>query len=583
MNSLIVIILLPVLAALFGFIFSRLRNELSFIGTVLTLYIAFRIFLNTRTQTLSYDLFNIFGTTLSLYADAFTGFLLLILAFFGLFLVLYSFRYIRGLLPRQQNLYHFYLIANLAGANGLVLSKNLFLMLLFYGFLVLTSYGMLTLGRSGTVRAAKRILSIVGFPYLIMLLGIILLFNQTGQVEIVAANKIPLVEPFPIIIFILLLIGILAKTGLIPFHFWIPKVVTELPASTVTYIPVIMNNLLGIYLLTRISLFIFDLTTNPILTNILMALGTLNILIAVILAIGSRNLIRGLSFYAIGQTGYIILGIGTATMIGIAGGLFQMLNTVFYTSALILAAGSVEFRTKTMELNQLGGLAKKMPLTFGAFLITALAISGIPPLNGFFSQWLIFQGLLSLNNIGSIIFLIGAVLGSILTLISMLKLTQRLFLGQTPSHLERTIEVGFSMNVVAIILALFSITFGIFAQLIPLKLFILPALRPLFPDIGPIRFWSPSLITVVMISWIIIGIFIYLLTVTIISKAKPVFVGGETTNSLEPKNQNSHPYASLKEILSFKTINKFFQSNALELYNYFVNGSRKRKNEKAQA
>lgn len=170
MNSLVLVIMIPVVAALFGLIFYRLRNEFSFIGVVLTLYIAFRIFLTTRNNMVSYHLFNIFGQKLSLYADAFTGFILLASAFFGLCLILYSFRYIRGLLPKQQNLYHFYLIATLAGANGLILAKNLFLIILFSGFLVLTSNGMLFLEKNDGRRSAQKASILVGVSYLIMFL-----------------------------------------------------------------------------------------------------------------------------------------------------------------------------------------------------------------------------------------------------------------------------------------------------------------------------------------------------------------------------------------------------------------------------
>jgi formate hydrogenlyase subunit 3/multisubunit Na+/H+ antiporter MnhD subunit len=550
MNSLILVILLPVVAALLGFLFSRLRNEFSFIGAVLTLYIAFRIFLNTRPYALSYKLFNIFGTTLSLYADALTGFILLAIAFFGFCFVIYSFRYIRGLIHKYQQLYYFYLMATIAGANGVVLSKNLFLLLLFLGFLVLTLYGILLLSKNDSGSNAKKTLITVGIAYLIMLLATVLLFRQTGQADIVAKNKIPLTDPFTITIFILFLVGALAKVGAIPFHTWIPEVSTEVPASTMAFIPAVMNNFLGIYLLVRVSLFIFDLASNKFMMNILMAIGALTILASVIMSLAQKNVMRRLSFYTVSQVGYIVLGIGTATPIGIAGGLFHMINNAMYKSALFLGAGSVEFRTKTQELDALGGLASKMPLTFGAFLVTALAISGIPPLNGFFSQWMVYQGILSVSRTGnyiSFIFLVAAVIGSIITLVSFLKLTHSIFLGSRPKNLDRTIEVGFSMNLIPLILATLCIIFGVFASAIPLNLFILPSIKPIFSFIPAIKFWTPSLITLLMVSWIVIGILIYILSIVLKPKAKLVFVGGERLNSHDKPNTSSHSYAPVKD------------------------------------
>ena len=546
MNSMILVILIPVFAALLGFVFHRLRNEFSFIGTVLTLYMAFRIFLATRTNIISYNLFNLFGINLSLYADAFTGFLLLALAFFGFCLVLYSFRYIRSLMPKQQNLYHFYLIATLAGANGLVLAKNLILILLFLGFLVLTSYGMLLLSKINTNQGARKVLFIVGIPYLIMVLGTILLHRQTGLNDIITVHKISLIEPINLLIFILLLIGILAKIGVIPFHYWIPTVAPELPASTFACVPVITNNLLGIYLFTRISLFLFDLASNPVMMYVLMAIGALTILIAVIIALRQTNLIRRLSFFAISQVGYVILGIGTALPVAIAGGLFHMINNVIILSALVLAAGSVVFRTKTQELNNLGGLAGKMPVTFIAFLVTALAISGIPPFNGFFSQWMIFQGLLSLNNIGSFIFLIITVLGSILTLMAFLRITQSIFLGSRPHQFDRTIEVGFSMNLVPIMLAILCLIFGIFAQKVPLNLFVLPSLIPIIPFAPTTNFWTPTFITILMIAWVVVGILIYLFSTVLKPKPSLAFTGGEAPNSQNDSKTDIHSFSVIQ-------------------------------------
>jgi formate hydrogenlyase subunit 3/multisubunit Na+/H+ antiporter MnhD subunit len=586
MNSLVLVIMIPVVAALFGLIVYRLRNEFSFIGVVLTLYIAFRIFLTTRNNMVSYHLFNIFGQKLSLYADAFTGFILLASAFFGLCLVLYSFRYIRGLLPKQQNLYHFYLIATLAGANGLLLAKNLFLIILFSGFLVLTSNGMLFLEKNAGRRSAQKGFIIVGISYLIMFLGTIIFYHHTGQAEIVTANRIPLTDPFSIIIFLMLLIGILAKIGAIPFHSWIPEVSTLLPASTMAFIPVIMNNLLGFYLLTRFSLFLFDLRSNLIVMNILMVIGVVTILVPVIMALRQNNLMRRLSFFGISQVGYIILGIGTATPIGIAGGLFQMINYTLYQSALFLAAGSVDFRTRTQEINQLGGLAAKMPLTFGSFLVATLAISAIPPLNGFFSQAMIYQGLFSLKNTGNylyIIYIIAAVIGSLLILISSLRTNHSIFLGARPKTLDRTIEVGFSMNVVPIILALLCIIFGVFAQIIPLNHFILPSLKSIFAVVPVIRFWSSMPTTVLMISWLLLGILIYLFSSVLTQKSKPAFIGGEEPDVEDKPDSGTLAYVQTKIGTVLNKVIQFLRTSALDIYNYYQKVKQRRKNEKAQA
>ena len=571
MNSLILVILLPIAATLLGFLFYRLRNEFSFIGIVLTLYIALRIFLNTRTRTLSFQLFNISGNTFSLYADAFSGLILLAIAFFGLCLVLYSFRYIRGIIPDYQRLYYFYIMATVAGANGAVLSKNLFLLLIFLGFLVLTFYGILLLAKNDSGPIAKKALTFALFSYLLMVIGTGLLFFKAGPPEIVAVNRIPLTTTLPLITFFLLAIGALAKVGSMPFHTWIPEASTTVPASTMAFIPVAINNLLGIYLLVRIAFFLFDLTSNLVVMNILMAIGALTILVAVITAMFQKNLLRRMSYYTISQVGYMVLGIGTATLFGIAGAIFHMINLAIYKTALYLSAGSVEFRTKTQEINQLGGLSSKMPLTFSAFLVTALALSGIPLLNGFFSQWLIYQGVLSGINNGnylSLVFLISAILGSILTLASFLKLTHNIFFGSRPKSLDRTIEVGFSMYSMPLILALFCILFGVFAKSFPLTIFILPSLKPIFSFIPTIEFWQQPVVTILMVSWVGLGILIYLLNTVLGTKTKRAFVGGEKLNSQDEKNNLTHSYAWAKDLPVLATIFEYILSNPRKIYQF---------------
>lgn len=469
MNSLVIVILLPVATALLAFLFNRLRNEFSFIGAVLTFYFALRIYLTCRVRNISYNLFELLGINFSIYADAFSGFFLLVLAFLSLGLVFYSFRYIRSLIPKQQNLYHFYLIATLGLANGGILAKNFSLLLLFLGFLTLTAYGMLLLAREN---------------------------NITPGVQPASGRK-----------------------G------------NKLPATTFAFIFVILD-ILGIYLLVRISLYWFDLSASLVTRYSLLVIGIFTILSFAIIALRQNDLIRRLSFFQISQVGYIILGIGSLTPLGIVGGIFHLLNNLMFSIGLILLAGSIGFRTKNQDLNNLGGLAGKMPLTFGAFFVLALAISGIPPLNGFFSQWLIFQSLLSLRSAFVNIFIAAAILGSILTLIAFLRMTQTIFFGKRASY-NHVIEVGFSMNLVPITLAIICLIFGIFVKVIPLHLFVLPSLRPIFDAFGGLtpglNFWTKAPITIIMISWVVVGILLYFLSWLgwIKLKSKPAFIGGE--------------------------------------------------------
>jgi len=201
---------------------------------------------------------------------------------------------------------------------------------------------------------------------------------------------------------------------------------------------------------------------------VLMALGSITILAAVFMALIQHDLKRLLGYHAVSQVGYMILGIGTGTVLGLAGGLFHMLNHVIYKSCLFMAGGSVEKKTGTTDLDKMGGLSKFMPLTYISFLVAAFAISGIPPFNGFASKWLVYQGLIELGQQGDklwIIWLIAALFGSGLTLASFMKLIHAIFLGKPSKDIEKKNikESGLLIIGPILTLAVLCIIFGIFA------------------------------------------------------------------------------------------------------------------------
>ena len=207
----------------------------------------------------------------------------------------------------------------------------------------------------------------------------------------------------------------------------------------------------------------------------LMALGALTIIIAVMMAFVQSDYKRLLSYHAVSQTGYMILGIGTLNPIGIAGGLFHMVNNAVYKSCLFMTAGAVERQTGSNDLAKLGGLFGAMPVTAICFMVAAAAISGIAPLNGFFSKELVYAGTL---NTGYTIFFIAAELGSVLTLASFLKLGHSVFFGKRPEALNSTREAPFSALLPMLILAGVCVAFGFGARL-PLEFLIDPSLQNL--------------------------------------------------------------------------------------------------------
>jgi formate hydrogenlyase subunit 3/multisubunit Na+/H+ antiporter MnhD subunit len=561
------IIFLPIAGGLLGFIINRLRTEFNFVALVGALYFAIRIFLKTRGEPIFENLAQIGGFNFRFYLDHLTGFILLFVAISAFLVWLYSLKAMSKR-PRER-VFYLYLSLTLAAANAVVLSGNLIFLFIFWNLLVFSLYGMLQVakGENDSSFAARKALTIIGVADYVLMLGIVILLVVIGDVDFPVADRIALNNPWLITAYILIMIGALAKLGTMPLHTWIPESAKVVPASTLAFIPGSIDKLLGVYLLIRVSYFIFDISGSMSLRILLMVIGAVSIVVMAVAALIQKDAQRVLAFSTVSQAGYMVLGIGTGMPIAIAGALFHMLNNVLYKSVLFMSVGSVENRTRTTNLDLLGGLGSKMPVTLFAFFIAVLAISGVPPFNGFYSKWMIYQGIIGLSKQMPLwfIFLICAMFGSILTLAYSLKLLHAIFLGQKPKVLNKVREARFVMVVPSLVLALACVVFGIFASIIPLKLFVLPSL-PF--KVGNIGFWSPSLATILMIVGIIIGLIIFLFGTVSKPKKSRVFVGGETLDEDEARVTGVDFYSSLRTLDMLDKTYSFSEGGAFDFYNY---------------
>ena len=413
------------------------------------------------------------GLTFTLKADKLSSFILLGLAFFSFVISIYSFSYER---KGNAKWFYFNLLITAAFSAGAVLADNLVAMLFFWEGLLIFLYAFIALSQSGqpSKKTALKAFLINGVTDLCLLIGICITGYIAGTMSMtdISANKLTL-DGWSALGYVLMLIGALSKAGAIPFHTWIPDAATDSSAPFMAFVPAAVDKLLGIYFLTRISVYLF--TLNGFAQFGLMTLGALTIIIAVMMAFVQSDYKRLLSYHAISQTGYMILGIGTLNPIGIAGGLFHMVNNAVYKSCLFMTAGAVERQTGSNDLSKLGGLFGVMPVTAICYIIAAAAISGIAPLNGFFSKELIYAGTL---NTGYTIFFIAAELGSVLTLASFLKLGHSVFFGKRPEALKSTREAPFSALLPMLILACVCVAFGFGARL-PIDFLIEPSLQNL--------------------------------------------------------------------------------------------------------
>jgi multicomponent Na+:H+ antiporter subunit D len=360
----------------------------------------------------------------------------------------------------KANFYALFLIM-VAGMNGLVLATDLFQVYLFLEVAAVASYALVAYGLGYDELEASfkyLLLSVVASAFI--LISVTLLFGLTGSLgfEAVGRGLQTLQLGLPAVLCAALFIaGFGLKAALIPFHAWLPDAHPSAPAPISAMLSGLLIKVSGIYALTRILFSVFGLS--PLLSNVLMGLGALSMVVAALLALGQKDMKRMLAYSSISQVGHIVLGIGLGTPLGILGGLFHLLNHAAAKGLLFLSSGSVQMATGTRNLDEMGGLAKRMPLTAAANLVGSLSIAGVPPLGGFWSKLLIIMALVQA---GRWPYAVVAVLASVLTLWYYLLIQRKAFFGKIEERWKGIREAPPWMTAATVLLALLCVALGLF-------------------------------------------------------------------------------------------------------------------------
>lgn len=467
-------ILLPIVAGILALLFRNRQGKACAWFCTLAAAAHLAIMARLFSQDLGLSLpWAAFGLQFALKLSRFSGFILLAAALFGFLIALYSTAFMSG--RRFLNQYYAYFLLTLGLMNGAVLADNLIVLLFFWESLLLTLFGMIIIGRPGAWKTAVKAFIISGVADLCLLIGIGMTIYSAGTASM---SDIHLqTGGWHSVAFIFLMIGAIAKGGAMPFHSWIPDAAVDAPLPFMALVPAALDKLLGIYFLARVTLDLYALQSVSLLSPLLMAVGSVTILLAVMMALIQKDYKRLLSFHAISQVGYMILGIGTCTAAGIVGGLFHMLNNALYKSGLFMTGGAVELRTGTTDLRQLGGLGARMPVTFLCYLVLAASISGVPPFNGFFSKELVYDGALEAGRAWHVgwLFYAAALLGSFFTAASFLKLGHAAFCGRPAADQAKVREAPLAMLLPVIVIAALCVVCGIW-NFLPVERLIQPAL-----------------------------------------------------------------------------------------------------------
>ena len=498
-NGLALLVIIPVLIGIVNLILPNLLKKiLTLAGLIYLLYLVFNLYtLYNSGKSLEYHLFE----TLIFQMDNLALFTIIFIEILSLLIFIFS---LKGVNISAEKYFLILYPLTVGISNGAVISSNAISLLVFWGASGILLYLFAMLGNQETTSdTARKTLIIVGGSDAFLILGLVMLRFMGGSSSwFLWDNNLALQNGLSYVAFFSVLIAAFAKAGGFPFHTWVPDFSKDSTVESAAFLPASLDKLLGIYLLARMVMSMFVLTT--FIHLVVISLGALTVITAVMMAMVQHNGRKLLGYHAVSQVGYMIMGVGcggmlaangqvmTGSIVAFAGGLFHMVNHTIYKSNLFLSLGAVEKRTGTNNLDELGGLGNLMPVTFFTALVGAFSISGIPPFNGFFSKWLIYQGFVKIAGnmtpgyqIWILICLLMAVFGSALTLASFLKFLHSIFLGKLKKSLEVTRKASVNQRIATGILSLLCIVFGLFAVQIPIKYFLKPIISEqqwIFPE-----------------------------------------------------------------------------------------------------
>lgn len=363
-----------------------------------------------------------------------------------------------------------------AGMVGLEFTGDMFNMFVFLEILSIAGAALAAfrVGFADAPEGGFKYILISAVGALVFLFAVGILYGQYNLLSIAAlADAIEYTHLDKIALGMLAMAFTLKLAG-VPMHMWAPDTYSVAPAGTTPMIYVASQACL--YALFRITFTLYGVTLNTLTIGwIVIIIGVLSMFVGVTVAVHQSDIKRLMAYHAISQSGYMLLGIGVGLAVlhdpqalasygreAMSGGIFHIINNAAYKGLLFLTAEALFFSIGTRDLNRMGGLARNMKYTTIFYIIGALAISGVPPFNGFTSKLMIYESVYQFNPVLAII----AMLVSIITLASFTKAFQAAFTGPAQPQFQAVRPVPVPMLIGMGILGVVIIFFSLFPSLV---------------------------------------------------------------------------------------------------------------------
>ncbi|PPK58819.1 hydrogenase-4 component B [Malaciobacter marinus] len=453
------------------------------ISAIASAYAVFYFLVNLE-QTVSISMFESLLYSPKLVLNPLGNFFSFVVSLVSLASSIYAIQYSseyekKGSLAVMAGLFNAFILSMLL----LIASADVFWFIIFWECMTVISAYLICFNDSkSSLKAIMIYLGIAHLGAMCITAAFLIMSAQTGSLEFSSYENIELSPVMASIVFLLAFIGFGSKAGMFPMHVWLPKAHPAAP----TNVSALMSGVMIKVALFGIIKFCLWLPVMEWWGLLIIVVGALSALLGVLYALVQHDYKALLAYHSVENIGIILLGLGTGVYgiaanmptlaaIGFLAGLYHILNHATFKGLLFLGAGSVLYTTHTKEMDSLGGLARKMPLTAFAFLIGSLAITAIPPLNGFVSEWVtyqgMFQGALSEYASSRVVFCIAIValaLTGALAVMCFVKAYSVIF-GGTPRDkkiFENAREVPLTMVIGMFVLVAGCIAFGLGANIV---------------------------------------------------------------------------------------------------------------------
>ncbi len=382
---------------------------------------------------------------------------------------IFSLKYMEG----KEGIVHYYtvLFMKTFGMLGVILSSDLITFFVFWEIMSWSTFSLMSTGGKEAPKSALKYFIFAVTASMILMVGVVLSYSLFGSFDFaVIHSKIDSLSlPMTGFLLSIFIVSFSIESAVFPMHSWLPEGYSNTFTTFTAYLTGISTRI-GIYGIILFLFGIFGIQT----VDKLVILGKINfryifgvfaaltMIIPTFTALYQHDAKKLIAWHSVGQGGYMLIGLASANALGISGGILHIINYLTYQVLIVFAIASVEYRTGTTNLNKLGGLIKKMPVSYLALLFGIIGLAGLPPMNGFVSKWFIYKALIMS---GYPFLAIAAVIGTIGTILSVYKLIHNMFLGQLPERYNDIKEVSFSMQLPMWILMIVVFGLGVYPGL----------------------------------------------------------------------------------------------------------------------